>query len=211
MTVVTRTELKTYLALTTSADDALLDQLLLDAQAQAERDTGRVFAAASNTSRTYSTDGQTLVGIRDVPASDPSRVVTWNGVTLVEGTSYWLLPDRRDPRISTTLQMEPFDTTGGAAYKRDPMWFDKNLDRLWARGSLPNDLTLAGIEGHPFPHDDVKGGVKLLAAWMYWRAKSGASGTVTVPTGDVIELNAEPIGYREFVRRWKVYQGVAAI
>jgi hypothetical protein len=46
------TDVKTYLGITGSGDDALIASLIPMGVAQAERDTGRTFSSASNTSRT---------------------------------------------------------------------------------------------------------------------------------------------------------------
>lgn len=209
MSVVTVAELKTYLGLTTSADDALLSQVLSDAEAQAEQDTGRTFATASNVTRVYSTNDEASFVIHDRPFSDASRVVQRQGVALTEGTDVWFLPDRRDPNVTTVIQLRHFDRSRGDWYKAYPGWFDKNLDRLPA--SSPNDLEIVGVIGHPFPSPDVEGSIRLLAAWMYWRAKSGASGVVTTPTGEEIDLAVLPPGYARFVERWSVRTGVTAI
>lgn len=202
-------DVKTYLGITGSGDDALISTSILSAVAQAERDTGRVFSYTSNNTRQYSTDGHAAVTIRDVPVTDAGRVVTWNGVTLVQGTSYWLLPDRRNPDVSITLQLRPFDRTG-QWWLADPDWFSKNLDR-YPLGYVPLDLSVAGLEGHPTWQADVTEQVTFLAAWFYWRAKSGASGVVQLPTGEQIELGAEPVSSPVFVHNWRVTGTVAGV
>jgi hypothetical protein len=208
MPLLTTADLKTWLGLTGSQDDALILSCIEDAQAQAERETGRVFAASSNVTRRYSTDGQAAVVIHDVPYTDPSRTVILAGATLTQDTSYWLLPDRRNPAIATTIQLRYFDPS---AYMAEPQWFDRNLDRAAGRGAAPNDLVVTGIFGHPFPTDDVIHAVTELAGWYYWRAKSGASGTVTTPTGEVIALGDVPPRYARFVENWRIRTGVTAV
>lgn len=208
MAMPTVSDIKTYLGLTGSSDDTLLAQCLSDAIAKAEKDTGRRFAAASNTTTRYSTDGQASIVIHDRPYSDANRVVTLGGVTMTEGTNIWFLPDRRDPSISATIQLRHFDTSRSDWYKVDPQWWDKNLDNgKWFNGT-PNDLVIAGLIGHPFLSDDPAGAIRRLAAWFYWRAKSGASGFVTSPTGETIELAQEPGGYADFVRDWRIRTAV---
>lgn len=207
-----RSDLKTYLGLTGSADDALLDQLRLDAIAQAESDTGRRFASGSNSSTTYSSDGQALIVVHDRPLVDASRTVTVGGVTMTEGTNVWFLPDRRDSTITTTLQVRYFDTGRGDWYKADPQWWDKNLDRHpYSYGSQPNDIVIEGIIGHPFPRSEIGAAIKLLWATLYWRAKSGASGTVYTPTGEPIDISDWPEPYKDFVRNWKIRTAVASV
>jgi hypothetical protein len=208
----TVSDIKTYLGITGSQDDTLISSMLTDAIGKAERDTGRTFAAASNTTTRYSTDGQSSIVIHDRPYSDSSRVVTWNGATMTENTNVWFLPDRRDQRISATIQLRVFDTSRADWYKADPAWYDKNLDnpRFWQTGGTPNDLVISGIIGHPFPDDDVVGAIRLLTAWLYWNAKSGASGVVQLPTGENLDLAAEPPRYADFVKTWRIRTAVSA-
>jgi hypothetical protein len=204
-------DLKTYLGLTGSGDDALLTSSIASAIDQAEADTGRRFAYSSNTVQQWSSDGQSLVTIHDVPMTDATRVVTLGGVTVTEGTNGWFLPDRRNPDVSTTIQLYAFDR-GGDWYKTDPAWFDKNLDITWnRRGNTPQDLRITGFRGHPVWRADVTQEVTFLAAWFYWRAKSGASGVIQTPTGEEIDLGAEPKSSPTFVRNWAVRPGIIGV
>src|SRR5262245_20946788 len=128
MPIVSLAEVKTYIGLTGTQDDQLLSSLLGVAEAQMERDTGRVFAYNSNVVRQYSTDGQAVVSIRDIPANGSNtRIVKLNGVTQTQNTGYWALPDRRNPEVSTQLQLRFFDMSG-AWWLASPNWFDANLD-----------------------------------------------------------------------------------
>ena len=155
-TMPTTADIKTYLGITGSQDDALIASCLTDAIGKAERDTGRTFAAASNTTTTYSTDGQFSMVIHDRPFTDASRVVRINGVAYTEGTNVWFLPDRRDQRITATIQLKYYQP----GKVRDFNWFDGNHDdpRYMTYGT-PNDLVITGIIGHPFPDDDVAGAI----------------------------------------------------
>src|SRR5690242_2977190 len=119
--LVSLTELKTYLKITGTSDDTLLASCASNASITAERDTSRIFAVTSNVRHTYSTDAQSAITIHDRPYNDATRTVTWNGVTLTEGTSCWFLPDRRNPDVSIAIQLRYFDRTG-QWYKADPMW-----------------------------------------------------------------------------------------
>jgi hypothetical protein len=208
----TLSDLKTYLGLTTSGDDALLQTCLDAGLAQAERDTGRTFAYSSNHVHDYSTDGSVTVSIHDIPKTDATRVVTLGGVTLTETTGYWLLPDRRNPDVSVTIQLFMFDRNRADWYKSDPQWWDKNLDVWWRRyGNSPLDLRIASFTGHPVWTADVTQQVTFLAAWFYWRAKSGASGVIQTPTGEEIDLGTEPTSSPVFVGNWRVRTAVASV
>ena len=213
MPIVSLADVKTYLGLVGTGDDQLISSCIVQAEARLERDTGRTFAYSSNVSRTYSTDGQASLVIRDVPAyGSNTRTVTLGGVTLTEGAGYWLLPDRRNPDVSVTIQLRYYDTSRAGWYKADPQWWDKNLDTLYAHGGTPNDLVISGTEGHALPvPGDVVGMEKVMAALLYWQAKSGASGTVNTPTGETIDLTQDPIGYDQFVRDWHIRTAVAGV
>ena len=206
------TDVKTYLGLTGSSDDALITERLATAISMAERDTGRTISASSNASRTYSTNGEALIGIHDRPFTDASRVITWNGATMVEGTNVWFLQDRRDSNDTTQLQIRVFDTNRWDWYKADPNWFDKNLDnpRLY-QGGLPNDLVITGIVGMPFPKQDVVGAILVLTAFLYWRAKSGATGAAFTITGEEVTLAETPPEYQAFVRDWRIHTAVSSV
>ena len=211
MPLISLPDLKSYLGITGTADDTLLASCASNASAMAERDTGRTFAVSSNVTRRYSTDGQSALTIYDVPYTDASRVVTWMGATLTQDVNYWLLPDRRNQDVSTAIQIRYFDTSG-TWYKADPDWFDKNLDnprRYWGAG--PNDLVITGVHGHPTLPVDVAEAVTALAAWLYYRAKSGASGAVQTPTGETIDLADYPPTYQRFVDAWRIRTGVGLI
>jgi hypothetical protein len=210
MALPTVADLKTYLGITGAQDDVLLAQTIVDAVGKAERDTGRVFAAASNVRTTYSTDGQSSLIIHDRPYEDATRTVTIDGVTSTEGTNVWFLPDRRDQNVTATVQLRYYDRSRPDWYKLDPFWFDKNLDSPRYLAGTPNDLVITGVIGHPFPSQDVVGSIRLLEAWLYWNAKSGASGVVQLPTGEALDLEAEPPRYAEFVRNWKIRTAVAS-
>lgn len=213
MSIVSLAEVKTYLGLTGTGDDQLLSSLIPVAEARLERDTGRTFAYASNTTHTYSTDGQASIVIRDTPSNGSNtRTVTLNGVTLTKDTGYWMLPDRRNPDVSTTIQLRYYDTSRAGWYKAEPQWWDRNLDNPRISGGIPNDLVISGSEGHPIPVPaDVVGMARTMTALLYWQAKSGASGTITTPTGETIDLTANPVGYDEFVRDWRIRTAVSGV
>ena len=203
----TVSDMKTRLGLTTSGDDSLLTVLLSDSIYQAERDTGRTIAAASNTSTTYSTNQEFSLVIDDRPFVDASRVVRLNGVTMVEGTNVWFLPDRRDQNITATIQLRPYS----GRYVRDFNWFDGNHDspRYMAYGT-PNDLVITGISGMPFPDQDIVNGIATLCTFLYWKAKSGGSGQVSGPTGADVSLAELDEQYARFVMRWRIHTAVSA-
>lgn len=204
-------DLKTDLGLTGTGDDAMLATKIADAIAQAELDTGRSISASSNVTITYSTDGQAMIGVHDRPRTDPSRVVTWNGATMTEGVNVWFLPDRRDPNISAQVQVRPFDTSSPDWYKADRDWWDKNLDRRRYASGIPLDLSITGIVGMPFPHQDFVKAIRVLAEFFYWRTKSGTTGVAYTTTGEAVSLEEFPPEYQAFVRDWRIRTGVTSV
>lgn len=209
--LVTLTEIKSYIGLVGTADDVLIASIASNATNVAERHTGRVLAVSSNVTRYYSTDGNRSMLVHDRPFSDPARTVTLNGATLTEGTNVWFLPDRRgDGTVTTTIQLAPFDTTQQDWYLREPQWFDRNLDRsVIGAGGMPNDLRIQGVEGHPAITGDTRMALLELCAWLYFRAKSGASGVAAVATD--LDISSLPTTYREWVDLWRVRAAVALI
>ena len=136
------------------------------------------------------------------------------GSQLTYGQGFWFLPDRRNPDVSVTIQLRPYDRSRPDWYKVNPNWFDANMDspRYAVHVGMPNDLVITGPEGHPQPiPGDVVGMCRTMAALLYWQAKSGASGTVNTPTGETIDLTANPIGYDEFVKSWRTGTAVADV
>lgn len=214
MPIVSLAEVKTYLGLVGSQDDQLIAKCIVSAEAQVERDTGRTFSYSSNVTRVYSSDGAASIMIRDVPSyASNQSTVTLTGTTLNYGEGWWLLPDRRNPEVSITLQLRHYDRSRPDWFKASPNWFDANMDspRYALASGTPNDVVISGPEGHPNPPGDVVGMMTAMAALHYWRAKSGASGTVSTPTGETIDLTDDPQGYAVFVRDWKTRTAVIDI
>lgn len=210
-TLVSLPELKAYLGVTGTQDDVRIASAASNASAMAERDTGRTFAVSSNTVRIYSTDGQAAITIHDRPMTDAARTVTLNGATITEDVGVWFLPDRRNPDVTTTVQLRHFDYGRSDWYKADPDWWDKNLDHGRYFTGSPNDLRIEGVVGHPNLPDDVHQGVLELAAFLYWNERSGASGFVQTPQGDQVELGQYPESYQRMVRNWRIRTAVTSI
>lgn len=206
--IVTLTDIKTYLGKTGTDDDVLIASVASNATAMAERDTSRVFSVTSNVTTRYSTDGNVALVIHDRPYSDATRSVTLAGTALTEGTNVWFLPDRRNGAVVTTVQLGSFDQRW---WEHSFNWFDANHDRQPYRSGTPNDLVITGTVGHPEVMGDVKAAVLELAAWLYWRAKGGASSYAETLTGTEVDLSLLPMAYQMMVRNWKIRTAVAAV
>lgn len=211
--LITTADLKSYLGLTGTQDDAILSSVASNASTMMERRTARVFAVASNVTYMYSLDGQAAITIHDRPVTDATRVVTLDGVTLTDGQDYWLLPDRRNPAVSVTIQVRYFDRSRPGWYKATPDWFDRNLDRPDYRRTTmtPNALVITGAVGHPTLPPDIYEATMTLGAFLYWRRKSGASGFVQLPNGTQLDLTNEPDVVRDVIRDWRVRTAVTAV
>lgn len=208
---ITLTEIKTYLGKTGTDDDLLIASIASNASAMAERHTGRIFGVSSNVTLRYSTDAQSSLTIHDHPYNDATRTVSLGGAAMTEGSSVWFLPDRRNPDVSITIQLRPYDTSQADWYKAVPNWWDANMDspRYLASGA-PNDLVIVGTVGHPVTPGDVKAGTLELAGYLYWRAKGGASSFAELLTGTEVDLALLPMAYQVMVQNWKVRTAVAA-
>lgn len=165
-----------------------------------ERATGRQFERQDNTTKTFTSNGAAALAIPDLRTADS---VTLQGAALDVDESYWLIADNRG--IYSALQFRAFGSSG-RGYLSNPQWFDRNLDRDWARygssGSLPNDLVIVGDWGHdPYPHDFLMA-VKALAAWYTRRPASLLGGSLLTPEGNQIDYSALPVEVQTFIANW---------
>ncbi len=212
--LVSLAEIKTYLGLTTTAEDTLLSELVWEGTQTVQRDTGRQFAVQSNVVRYYSTNGQAALTIHDRPLADATRVVTYLGTALSEASTsqtVWFLQDWRAPLVTTSIQLRHFDRTEPEWYKAFPNWFDANLDR-YPTSSQPNDLAITGVEGHTTLPQDVFSMTRRLIALLYWQKKAGQSGFVQSPQGEEIDVTADrPEGYAQFINNWRLRTAVIGV
>lgn len=205
--LVTLDEIKDFLGKTGTDDDLLIASIASNASAMAERATGRIFAVASNVTTRYSTDGQASLVIHDRPVNDATRTVKVGGVDFAEDLNVWFLPDRRNPDVTATIQLRRYEREW---FVRSFSWFDANMDSpKYGYGGTPNDLEITGTVGHPQTPPDVRQGVLELAAWLYHRAKGGATGMAETLTGTDVDLTLLPMAYQVMVRNWKIRTAVA--
>jgi hypothetical protein len=204
-------ELKTWLGVTGTQNDALISSICSNVSDKAQQDTGRTFAVTSNTTYTYSSDGQASMIIHDRPFDDDTREVTLSGVALVEGESVWFLPDRRNPAVSARIQLQPFDTTESRWYLHQSQWFDKNLDNPRYALGRPNDLIITGVVGHPAITGDIRLALLEAGGFYYHRQKGGASGYAATMTNEEYDLSLMPQAYQDFVKNWKIKTAVAVV
>jgi hypothetical protein len=180
--------------------DTNLGLLLNWASNALERQTGRLItASASNTSRTFSSQGRAYVNIPDLRIGDS---VTLQSTALTVNEGYWLVPSRQDPDIAVGVQLRAF----GNDYRSNPDWFDRNLDTnpYWRENSLPNDLVIVGLWGHTFTPADWKFGIYSLAGYGYQHADALFSGARATPEGNIFDLSTWPSEVQAIVAAWSL-------
>lgn len=169
-----------------------------------ERATNRIFRNETNLTLKFTTNNADTVYL---PGLRTASSVLLNGVALVDGQSYWLVPDAQQTGVSLAISFHPF---GGFDYRGYPDWFDRNLDSpKWqslqqSRRSLPNDLAVGLTWGYadadlPEPVRDAN---TRHAAWLTLRSDALLSGARATETG-IFDLSALPIEVQQFVASWK--------
>lgn len=220
----TAAELRTFLDTTKSTGryaDASLDMLLQAASEFLERETGRtITATASNTTRTFSTHGQAYVVLSDLRAIHSNSPVVLQGTTLEQDTSFWLIPNRRNPNVYTGLQLRAFGSLSRLwDYRSNPQWFDRNLDsRLypgnWGDVRLPNDLTIAGVWGW-MPSDpgyvQWKHAAMVLAGWYVKRPEALLANSNITPEGNQLDFSELPPEVLAHVQAFRLTEEVVGI
>lgn len=179
--------------------DGAIGSNIRAAQLFFEREASRQLEVVTE-SRTFTTHGAPQIAIPDLSSVVS---VTMQGTTLVEGTTYWLVPDVRHSGVSVAVQLRPFGR--GGSYRSNPEWFDRNLDsRLWqAGGSLPGDLVIDGTWGWADKPDDVLVAVKAYAAWLLKRADAGLANAVADPMGNVSDYSQVPVEMASAIRAYR--------
>lgn len=182
--------------------DTNLNLLLGWASDDLERRTGRVItASASNTSRTFTTNGRAFLVIPDLRVATS---VNLQSAALTANSGYWLIPSRQAPDIYTGVQLRAFGT---GTYLSNPEWFDRNLDTLAAKGysgSLPNDLVVTGLWGWTTTPPSWKFAAMVLAGFGYQHADALFSGARATPEGNIFDLSQLPVEVQSLVREWSL-------
>lgn len=212
---VTAQELRTYLdvsANTARASTPNLDILIAAASDFLERATGRLItSSASNTARTFSSDGREAITIPDIRVA--TSVVS-QGSTLVANSTYYLLPARQQPpdeTIYTGIQLRAFGTYD---YRSNPEWFDRNLDSpYWSlrRNGLPNDLVITGLWGWTTVPAQWKLATLVLAGYYYKRPDSLLANVAITAEGNALDYGQMPPEVRELIEGWRISETVVTV
>ena len=186
--------------------------LLLNAASDAlEKRTGRLItASASNTRRTFSSNGQAYVAIPDLRTA---ASIDLSSTALTADETYWLIPSKQAPDIYVGVQLRAFGATG---YLNNPDWFDRNLDTYWAKyggypSTLPNDLVIEGLWGWTSTPYQWKLAIYALAGYYYQHADALFSGARATPEGNIFDLSQLPSEVRELVADWSLGDQAALV
>lgn len=185
------------------------------ASAFLERATGRIFRDETALTMLFTTEGRASIGI---PGLRVPTAVSLNGTTLTENSTYWLIPDEQQTGVYVRMQFRAFNTAprGGPWFLGVPDWWDRGLDLPGgadARGSLPNDLSIAGSWGYTDANlpEAVRQAAKVLAAWYTLRPSALLAGGYATPEGASFDLSAIPPEVQQFINEWSVLSGVTAV
>ena len=212
----TAQELRDFLDIASTtgrASTTNLNLLLTAASDFLERATGRIItASASNTARTFSSDGRDHMTIPDLRTASS---VTLQSSALAADSTYWLMPSRQQPAagvtIYTGIQLRSFGTYD---YRSNPEWFDRNLDSpYWnlRRSGLPNDLVITGLWGWTATPAPWTFTTLILAGYYYKRPDSLLANVAITPEGTVLNYGELPPEVRDLIDLWRLTDHVVTI
>lgn len=214
--IVTVSAVRDYLSLNASNskyDNDTIGSNIRAAQSFLERRTGRVLEDTSAT-KTFTTEGKTSL---EIPGLRTASSVELSGSALVADSTYWLLPDAQRSGLYTGIQFRAYRTNLDASrpwWYGHPEWFDRGLDLpggFEQRGSLPNDLVIAGSWGwtpDQMPAEAIHA-TKVLAAYFTKRPDAILSGGVSTPDGATFDLTSLPVEVQAFISEWRLAGGGA--
>lgn len=167
-----------------------------------QKETGRQFEAQSATTKKFTTDGRAQLSIPDIRTVSS---LTLQGAAQTADAGYWLVPDRMNSGIYVAVQLRQYDT-GALGYLANPQWFDRNLDRDWARGrtSLPNDLSITGDWGWATYPEPLLHATKLLAGWYTLRPSSVLANVSVTAEGTERRYGDLPPEVVSFIEQWRL-------
>ena len=173
----------------------------------------RQFEAVTVT-RKLTTHGRAQLAIPDLRTA---TTVTLNSSALVADASYFLVPDRMDPTMFSSIQLRAFRAhEGGPVCLHGSDWWDRGLDMGWQSrigryASLPNDLSIAGSWGWaPLP-EPLLHATKVLAAWYTRRPDSLLANVAITPEGNVMSYGELPPEVSGFIADWRRGEQAVAI
>jgi hypothetical protein len=211
---VSAADVRGYLELNSSASTSKYTDGAISSNIQAastflERATGRWFAERLATTYVATSQGATALAI---PGLRSATTVTQQSTTLVADESYHLIPDTMQTGLYTAIQFRGFGSRSYShGYLSNPEWFDRNLDREWARGwdwrySLPNDVSITGDWGYAAANlpEALLHATKVLAAFYTKRPDSVLASVATTVEGTTLDYSVLPPEVQTFIDNWKL-------
>ena len=149
MALVTRAIVKTYLGISSTDDDDLVDDLIENAQSVIENYTGRVFDTSSATVKKF--DAVADVSVRNLYfpeglelAAEPTSVTNGDGTALVADTDYIVKPSNAFPAYG--LMMLQSSSNWWQGKSNGDMANAISINAKWGysvSGSVPNAIVQA--------------------------------------------------------------------
>ncbi len=199
-------QVRSYLDVNSSSgqfSDAQIGSNIRAAASFLQRETNRQFEAQTNTTKTFTTNGEASIWIPDLRTATS---ITLQGSTLTADQTYHLIPDAQQSGVYTGVQFRAFGMRAGS-YLSNPEWFDRNLD-VWSRRgydltSLPNDLVIVGDWGHnPYP-DEFVDAVLIYAGYKTRRPSSVLANSAITPEGNQLNYSQLPPEVSAFIESWR--------
>ncbi len=185
----TATDLKTYLSITGTGDDALLNALLVRASSAVDSYTGRRFAASSDTTRYFDAIGDHIVGGRILYVDEDLYSVTTvtNGDgNAISSTYYTLVPRNNTPHYAIRLK-----DSYTSVWTYTTTWEDAiSIVGKWAYSENPTD--------------DIIQATLRWAGYLYKQKDAQVFDTTAIPEAGVIQIPAGiPQDVRMLLRPYK--------
>lgn len=187
MAYATAADVRQYLGINSTVDDALLTALCARAQAAIEMYCGRLFEASDNTTRTFDAVGRHIDGVRlvfDRDLCSINSVTNGDGVA-VAANEYVTLPRSDTPYYGIQLK-----TSAGKAWTYSTSWEGAiAISGKWAYSATA-------------PADIVQAAIRLAA--FYYRQKDAQLQDVTaIEAGLVVRPIGMPADVQVLLRPYK--------
>jgi hypothetical protein len=160
---ITTKQVKQYLSITSTTDDALIDALIPVAQHWFEVETGRLFEVTADTTRYFDADfrGSQLFFDEDL-AQAPTTVTNGDG-TVLTAAQYVLEPRNSWPKYAITLRSD-----AGVSWTYSTYW--------------EQAISITGRWGFCItPPQDIVQGVRRMVAWLYKQKDSQIFAATSTP------------------------------
>lgn len=176
-------EVKLYLGVSGSADDALIGSLITAVSRAFDQATGYTFGATVDTTRyywCYLGDIENNVIYLDQPFSSITSITNGDGV-LIAATDYRLLP-RDIPYTTATLK--------------------PNSTIYFTDGDDYDGVAVVGVVGYPLTND-IRQACVLWAGFMHWQKDNPLIDLTAIEAGAVISTPNRPQYTRDVINNYR--------